>query len=50
MAAVLALQVELPQRVLPMDALARARGVDPAKYRDGLGCREMSVPGPARIR
>ena len=46
MAAVLALQVELPQRVLPMDALARARGVDPAKYRDGLGCREMSVPGP----
>ena len=46
MAAVLALQIELPRRFLPMDALARARGVDPAKYREGLGCREMSVSGP----
>ena len=31
---------------LPMELLARARGVEPAKYIGGLGQREMAVPTP----
>ena len=32
--------------VLELDDLAVAAGVDPAKYRLGLGQEQMSVPGP----
>lgn len=41
-----ALAVALPERFLPIEALARARGVDPAKMTVGLGAREMAVPDP----
>ncbi|HSP19389.1 MAG TPA: hydroxymethylglutaryl-CoA synthase family protein [Myxococcaceae bacterium] len=41
-----ALAVALPRRTLHLDDLARARGVDPAKYIAGLGVREMAVADP----
>lgn len=34
------------QHYLPMELLAQARGVEPAKYIGGLGQREMAVPTP----
>ena len=36
----------LPRRTLSLEDLARARGVDPAKYIAGLGVREMAVTDP----
>ena len=41
-----ALAVALPRRTLHLEDLARARGVDPAKYVAGLGVREMAVSDP----
>lgn len=41
-----ALAVALPRRTLHLEDLARARGVDPAKYVAGLGVREMAVTDP----
>lgn len=41
-----ALAVALPKRFLPIEDLARARDVDPAKLTVGLGAREMAVPDP----
>ena len=41
-----ALAVALPRRTLHLEDLARARGVDPAKYIAGLGVREMAVADP----
>ena len=41
-----ALSVALPRRTLHLEDLARARGVDPAKYIAGLGVREMAVTDP----
>jgi len=35
-----------PPTYLPLDELARGRGVDPAKYEFGLGCRAMALAGP----
>jgi hydroxymethylglutaryl-CoA synthase len=36
----------VPRRYLDLEDLARARGVDPAKYTHGLGAREMAVAEP----
>src|SRR5215471_9531119 len=41
-----ALSVAVPRRTLHLEDLARARGVDPAKYIAGLGVREMAVTDP----
>lgn len=41
-----ALGLALPRRYIEMEALARARGVEPAKYLHGLGAREMAVAEP----
>jgi hydroxymethylglutaryl-CoA synthase len=41
-----ALAVAVPRRYLDLEDLARARGVDPAKYTQGLGAREMAVADP----
>lgn len=42
------LGVKLPDFALPVEELARLRGVDPAKYTVGLGCRHVGVQrGPA---
>lgn len=41
-----AIAVALPKRFLPIEELARARGIDPAKLTVGLGAREMAVPDP----
>lgn len=35
-----------PATVLALRDLARARGIDAAKYEVGLGCLQMAVPGP----
>lgn len=40
------LSVATASHVLALDDLAAASGVDPGKYRVGLGQDEMSVPGP----
>lgn len=40
------LAVAVPRRYLDLTDLARARGVDPAKYTHGLGAREMAVADP----
>ncbi len=40
------LAVATAGHVLELDDLAAATGVDPAKYRVGLGQEQMSVPGP----
>jgi hydroxymethylglutaryl-CoA synthase len=34
----------VPNQYLPMEELARARGVDPSKFLMGIGIREMAVP------
>jgi len=41
-----ALAISVPRRYVDMEDLARARGVDPAKYTIGLGAREMAVAEP----
>jgi len=41
-----ALALALPRRTLHLEDLARARGVDPAKYVAGLGVREMAITDP----
>jgi hydroxymethylglutaryl-CoA synthase len=41
-----ALGVHVPRFYLRLEDLAAARGVDPAKYLDGLGCRCQAVPAP----
>jgi len=41
-----ALGLAIPRRYVDMEALARARGVEPAKYTQGLGAREMAVAEP----
>ena len=41
-----ALAVAIPRRYVSMEDLARARGVDPAKYTAGLGAIEMAVADP----
>ncbi len=41
-----ALAVAVPSRYVDIEDLARARGVDPAKYTAGLGAKEMAVNDP----
>src|SRR5215510_11105142 len=41
-----ALGLAIPRRYVDMEDLARARGVEPAKYVHGLGAREMAVAEP----
>ncbi|MGE0871151.1 MAG: hydroxymethylglutaryl-CoA synthase family protein [Kofleriaceae bacterium] len=36
----------VPHRYVELSELARARGVDPAKFTTGLGCRRMAVTDP----
>ncbi len=38
--------VAVPRRYISIEDLARARGVDPAKYTQGLGAHEMAVAEP----
>ncbi|MGE0546998.1 MAG: hydroxymethylglutaryl-CoA synthase family protein [Kofleriaceae bacterium] len=40
------LAIAVPQRYIELSELARARGVDPAKFITGLGTRRMAVPDP----
>lgn len=42
-----AMAVAIPSRYIDLGDLARARGVEPAKYINGLGVREMAVADPA---
>jgi hydroxymethylglutaryl-CoA synthase len=41
-----AIALAVPQRYIDIEDLARARGVEPAKFTQGLGALEMSVPEP----
>ncbi len=41
-----ALAIAVPRRYVDIEELARARGVDPAKYTAGLGAREMAIADP----
>ncbi len=41
-----ALAIAVPRRYVDIEDLARARGVDPAKYTSGLGAKEMAVADP----
>jgi hydroxymethylglutaryl-CoA synthase len=41
-----ALAIAVPRRYVDIEDLARARGVEPAKYTAGLGAREMAVADP----
>lgn len=41
-----ALSLAVPQRYIDIEELANARGVEPAKYTQGLGALEMAVPEP----
>jgi hydroxymethylglutaryl-CoA synthase len=41
-----ALGVAVPRRYVDMVELARARGIEPGKYVEGLGAREMAVAEP----
>jgi len=41
-----ALGVAIPRRYIDMVELARARGIEPGKYVEGLGAREMAVAEP----
>jgi hydroxymethylglutaryl-CoA synthase len=41
-----ALAIAVPRHYVDIEDLARARGVDPAKYTQGLGAREMAVADP----
>jgi len=42
-----AMGVAIPRRYIDLADLARARGVEPAKYTLGLGAREMAVADPS---
>lgn len=41
-----ALGLAIPRRYVDMEDLARARGVEPSKFTQGLGAREMAVAEP----
>ncbi|HEU0035971.1 MAG TPA: hydroxymethylglutaryl-CoA synthase family protein [Kofleriaceae bacterium] len=41
-----AIALAVPRRYLALEDLARARGVDPAKYTQGLGAVEMAIAEP----
>lgn len=41
-----AIGIAVPEYTLPLASLAEARGVDPAKYTEGLGTLRMAVAGP----
>jgi hydroxymethylglutaryl-CoA synthase len=41
-----AVGVSLPPYSLDLRLLAEAKGIDPAKYTQGLGCRRMAIWGP----
>ena len=41
-----ALAIAVPRCYVDIEELARARGVDPAKYTSGLGAKEMAVADP----
>src|SRR3954465_9200355 len=41
-----ALAIAVPRRYVDIEELAKARGVDPAKYTQGLGAKEMAVADP----
>ncbi|MCY1075610.1 hydroxymethylglutaryl-CoA synthase family protein [Archangium lansingense] len=41
-----ALAIAVPRRYVDIEDLARARGVEPAKYTAGLGAKEMAVADP----
>ena len=41
-----ALAIAVPRRYVDIEELARARGVEPAKYTAGLGAKEMAVADP----
>jgi hydroxymethylglutaryl-CoA synthase len=41
-----ALSIAVPRHYVDIEELARARGVDPAKYTSGLGAKEMAVADP----
>ncbi|PTL77698.1 hydroxymethylglutaryl-CoA synthase family protein [Vitiosangium sp. GDMCC 1.1324] len=41
-----ALAIAVPRRYVDIEDLARARGVDPAKFTVGLGAKEMAVADP----
>ncbi|MFN0061637.1 MAG: hydroxymethylglutaryl-CoA synthase family protein [Myxococcaceae bacterium] len=41
-----ALALAVPHRFLDLEDLARARGIDPAKFTQGLGAKQMAVPDP----
>ncbi|HEY1548327.1 MAG TPA: hypothetical protein VGG28_10920, partial [Kofleriaceae bacterium] len=41
-----AMGVAVPRRYISIEDLAVARGVDPAKYTQGLGAREMAIAEP----
>ncbi len=43
-----AITVHVPQHYLTLEALAAVHGVDPAKFRLGLGCHSMAVPHPTQ--
>ena len=41
-----AMALAVPQRYIELEDLARARGIEPAKYTLGLGALQMAVPEP----
>jgi hydroxymethylglutaryl-CoA synthase len=41
-----AMGIAVPRRYIDIEDLARARGIDPAKYTQGLGAAEMAVAEP----
>jgi hydroxymethylglutaryl-CoA synthase len=41
-----AMALAVPQRYIDLEDLARARGVEPAKFTQGLGALQMAVPEP----
>lgn len=45
-AGISAIALATPRLSLPLEALAELRGVDPNKYRIGLGCHEMALCAP----
>jgi hydroxymethylglutaryl-CoA synthase len=47
-AGISAFGVKLPALALPLAELARLRGVDPEKYRAGLGCETMALCAPGQ--
>ncbi len=45
-AGIASIGLSLPPLAMDLDELARLRGVDPAKYKIGLGCEEMALCPP----